>query len=54
MDTISCDFYSKFRFKYLEAKCWTYWTVLNKYFITGPYLMDPISCDFFQAYVLNI
>ena len=34
--------------KYLEVK---YWLELlgrvQQYFIPGPYLMDPISCDFF-------
>ena len=26
---------------------WTYWTVSNKYYIPGPYLMNPILTDFF-------
>ena len=48
-------------FKFAESKYWTYWTVLNKCFITGPYLMDLVSSHFFwkfhfkylEAYYLN-
>ena len=38
----------KVRLNFLEAKYWTYWTLFNKYFIRGPYLIAPISCDFFE------
>ena len=41
------DFFPKVRFKYLEEKYWTCWTVFEKYLIPEPYLMDPISCNFF-------
>ena len=49
MGPISCDFFLKVDFKYLEAKYWTYWTVFNIYFIRGSYLMDSISRGFFRG-----
>ena len=36
------------RFKCAEAKYWTCCTVFNKYFISGPYLMDPISYELYS------
>lgn len=43
--------FSKFRFKYLEVKYWTYWNVFHKYFTRGLYLIDPpISCYFFWKF----
>ena len=47
-------FFLKVRFKYLEEKYCTYWIVSYKYFIVGPYFLDPISCGFFSKYGLNI
>ena len=38
----------KVRFEYLKEKYWIYWTVFKKYFIPGPYLMDPISRELFS------
>ena len=54
MDPISCDFSPKVCVKYLEAKYWTYWIAFNNYYISRQYLMDLISCDFFQRFVLSI
>ena len=48
MDSISCDFFWKVRFNYLEAKYWTYRSVFNKYVKPGRYLMYLISSDFFS------
>ena len=39
----------KVRLKFLEAKNWTYWILFNKNFIRWPYLMAPISYDFFEG-----
>lgn len=35
-------------FNFVEAKYWTYWVMFNKCFMLGPYLMDPITCEFFS------
>ena len=48
MDPISCDFFLKVRFKYLETRYWTYWIVSCKCCIVGPDFMDQISCGFFS------
>ena len=51
MDPISGHFFQMpalNRSKILEAKYWVYWTVFNKCFASGPYLMDPIFFDSFS------
>lgn len=31
-----------------------YWIVFNKHDVPRPYLMDLVSCDYLQKFVLNI
>ena len=45
------NFFQVSRWTFLIASCWM---VSNNYFIPRPYLLNFVSCDFCQGFLLNI